>query len=78
MMLLLVRRVDGIVMGLQVRPLLPESSLPFSFRNAFMVCSGNNPRLHEVGRVLKRLNVPSNNETPWDFVVCSRWCQMMS
>ena len=42
MMLLLVRRVDGMVMGLRVRPLLPESSLPFSFRNAFIVCSGNN------------------------------------
>ena len=27
---------------LWVRPLLRESSLPFSFRNVFMVCSGNN------------------------------------
>ena len=29
-------------MGLRVQPLLRESSLPFSFINAFMVCSGNN------------------------------------
>ena len=36
-------RVDSIVMGLRVQRVLCESSLPFSFRNAFTLCSGNNP-----------------------------------
>ena len=30
-------------MGLRVQRVLCESSLPFSFRNAFTLCSGNNP-----------------------------------